>query len=84
MKLGGHWRNIEEGLNCRGRLGKASQEDSTAESRTSRESVFFFFFPKGSDLFNYLAVPGLTCGTQNLQSSLQHVNSWLQHMDVVP
>ena len=47
MKLGGHWRNIEEGLNCRGRLGKASQEDSTAESRrTSRESVFFFFFPK--------------------------------------
>ena len=45
MKLGGHWRNIEEGLNCRGRLGKASQEDSTAESRrTSRESVFFFFF----------------------------------------
>lgn len=47
MKLGGHWRNIEEGLNCRGRLGKASQEDSTAESRrTSRESVFFFFSPK--------------------------------------
>ena len=45
MKLHGHWRNIEEGLNCRGRLGKASQEDSTAESRrTSRESVFFFFF----------------------------------------
>ena len=77
MKLHGHWRTIEEGLNCRGRLGKASQEDSTAESRrTSRESVFFFFFfPEGSDLFNYLAVPGLTWGTQNLQSSLPHVNS---------
>lgn len=45
MKLGGHWRNIDEGLNCRWRLGKASQENSTAEPRrTSRESVFLFFF----------------------------------------
>ena len=55
-----------------------SRSESFSSTEMSKTRLFFFFFsPHFKKLFVYLAPRGLGCGTQDLRSLLQHVESLL-------